>query len=379
MKIAISANCFSAFTSGFPVRGMTLELIRMNPDVKFQLYYSRRERPKQLTEFYDEIDNLPNVEVRYYKDPHKVVAIKQMLGLKYVTFDQDVDLFLNPGHIEYMSGFRGPQICSLADLSTIKGLSTGKYAWFFKYWTKYRLKKSLPRLSQIVAISEFTRNDIRDFFPKLRTPVVVIHNGINPFWFENKDNLPSKKTPAIGVPKRPYFIWWGLISRRKNINNLIAAYRRARKSRPDLPDLLLVGKTEDYMSEIRNEFHGGIHNIPFQNDDVLKNLVAQSRGVIFPSLYEGFGLPVIEAFSQGVNVACSNVTSLPEIADGNAILFDPKDVTCISQAILDLDFRPYIGAELKHYAANFTYRQAATKYSILINRILSRKQPSQQQ
>lgn len=378
MKIAISANCFSAFTSGFPVRGMTLELIKMNPEVKFQLYYSRRERPRQLAAFYEEIDNLPNVEVRHYRDPHKVFALKQMLGLRYVTLDRDVDLFMNPGHVEWLPNFKGPQICSLADLSTIKGLSTVKHARIFKRLDKLKLQRSLPRLSNIISISEFTRDDIREFFPDVKTPVTVIHNGIDQSWFEPSATDTPKPVPAReairsieGVPDRPYFIWWGLISRRKNIHRLIQAYRKARENHPDLPDLLLVGKTEDYMSEIRGEFHGGIHNIPFQSDDKLKALVASSRGLVFPSLYEGFGLPVIEAFSQGVNVACSNVTSLPEIAGGKAILFNPEDVSDISRAILALDTRPDMGDELRLYAGKFTYRQAALQYTELITRILS--------
>lgn len=299
-----------------------------------------------------------------------------MFGFKYVTLDQDVDLFLNPGHVEWLPNFKGPQICSLADLSTIKGLSTGKYAWFFKHLTKARLKQSLPRLSEIVAISEFTRNDISEFFPNLTTTVTVIHNGINPIWFENVDNAVKTPQSIPGMPTRPYFIWWGLISRRKNIPNLIAAYRNARKICQELPDLLLIGKCEEYMSDIRQYFRDGIHNIPFQDDETLKALVASSKGLIFPSLYEGFGLPVIEAFSQGVNVACSNVTSLPEIADGKAVLFNPDDIYDMTQAIIKLHSKNGTGEDLKSYAGKFTYRQAALQYTKLINKVLSQKTTS---
>lgn len=371
MKIAISANCFASFTSGFPVRGMTLELIKDNPEIKFQLYYSRRPFPSQLNDFYNEINSLPNVSVRFYQDKHKVVVLKQMLGLNYVKLDDDVDIFVNPGHIEFLSNFNGPQICSLADLSTLKGLSTGKYSTFFKYWTRYSLRRQLPKLSTVIAISEFTKNDISHFFPDLTTPVKVVHNGINPAW------LRTKKTEEIDlsirnlIPERPYFVWWGLISRRKNIARLITAYRKAQSLRNDLPDLLLIGGVEEYMSDIKTEFHNGIHNIPFQDDDILRSIVANSRGLIFPSLYEGFGLPVIEAFSQGINVACSNVTSLPEIANGHAILFSPTDIEDMTKAILQLDALPSQKEVLIDYASTFTYQNAAKKYISLIRELIS--------
>lgn len=366
MKIAVSANCFSAFTSGFPVRGMMSALIKSNPKVRFQLYYSKRPFQTGLKAFYDEINNQPNVEVRYFDMSHKEYAVRTLLGQNNIRLDEDVDLFLNPGHVEYLKNFKGPQICLLADLSTIKGLSTVRHALFFKYWNKILLERNLPRLSRIVAVSEFTRKDINTFFPAVKTPVELIYNGINPIWFSDGD--PSDISPfnIHDITKRPYFIWWGLISRRKNIFNLIKAYRKARKQNPSLPDLLLIGKIEKYMAEITAEFGDGVHNIPFQDDRTLKSLVAGSRGLVFPSLYEGFGLPVIEAFSQGINVACSNVTSLPEISGGNAILFDPEDIDDIAHAILELEKCPDRHIELKEYASKFTYSNAAEQYMNLI-------------
>ncbi len=370
MNIAISANCFSSFTSGFPVRGMTMELIKEHPEDKFQLYYSRRPFPSRLKTFYDEINNLPNVEIKFFRAPHKSVMLKQMLGLNYVKLDCDVDLFLNPGHIEYIPNFNGPQICSLADLSTIKGLSTGKYATFFKYWTRHSLNRQLPQLSTIVAISEFTKNDIANFFPQVKTPIEIIHNGINQFWF-NADEVSDSGVDQI-IPRRPYFVWWGLISRRKNIDNLIKAYRNARISHPGLPDLLLIGNVEEYMTHIKSEFHDGIYNIPFQEDNVLRTIIANSKGLIFPSLYEGFGLPVIEAFSQGVNVACSNVTSLPEVAGGYAILFSPTDINDMSDAILKLDQKPSQKDVVMNYASGFTYKRAAMQYYNIIKKLIKK-------
>lgn len=367
MKITISADCFSAYTSGFPVRGMTLALIKGNPAVKFILLYTRRSRPDRLASFFDEINSLPNVEVRYFKDGRRSIALKRMFTFRYVKLDEDCDCFLNPGHIEYICGFKGLQICSLADLSTLKGLSTNKYALFFKYWNRFHFKSILPKLTRIVTISDYTRKDLLRFYPHLADNTLCIHNGIDPFWFDNQ--LADVNYKAMGIDA-PYFIWWGLMSRRKNIYHLVSAYKRAKVALPELPKLLLVGKAEQYMSDITNEFDDNIINIPFQDNYTLKSLVRNSRGLIFPSLYEGFGLPVIESFSQGVNVACSEVTSLPEVADGKAILFNPYDIASIEQAIIELHEKKVEKHKLMDYAAKYSYVRAADDYMNLIKELL---------
>ena len=158
------------------------------------------------------------------------------------------------------------------------------------------------------------------------------------------------------------------MSRRKNIYNLVTAYKRVKAQFPSLPKLLLVGKIAKYMTDITNEFDTNVVSIPFQDNYVIKSIVRNSRGLIFPSLYEGFGLPVIEAFSQGVGVACSNITSLPEIAAGRAILFNPNDVADMERAIIDLHHIEPHRTELRMYAAQFSYNRAAEEYMKLIKR-----------
>ena len=366
MKIAISADCFSAYTSGFPVRGMALALIKGNPDVSFVLLYTKRSRPEGLKYFYNAINSLPNVEVRYFNDGRRCIALKRMLTCRYVKID-DCDCFFNPGHIEYIKGFKGIQICSLADLSTLKGLSTYRYATFYKYWNRVYYKHTLPKLTRIVTISNYTKNDLLEYYPNLASKVHCIYNGIDSFWFDDVYNDIDYKT--LGIDSS-YFIWWGLVSRRKNIRNLIIAYKKAKAQLPELPKLLLVGRIENYMTDIAKEFDTNVINIPFQDNYVLKSLVRNSNGLIFPSLYEGFGLPVIEAFSQGIDVACSNVTSLPEVAAGKAILFNPNNEIEMQQAIVNLYHSKTKAVELKDYAAKFSYERAAEEYIKLIKDLL---------
>lgn len=123
------------------------------------------------------------------------------------------------------------------------------------------------------------------------------------------------------------------------------------------------------MADIIKEFDDNVVNIPFQDNYTLKSLVRNSCGLIFPSLYEGFGLPVIEAFSQGIGVACSDITSLPEIANGKAILFNPNDLADMERAIEALYLTKVNSCDLKDYAAKFSYERAADEYMNLIKEL----------
>lgn len=364
MNIIVSADSFSSFTSGFPVRGMMLELIKKRLNDTFHLFYTKRDTPKNLSYFYDEINHLPNVELHYYPYSQKNVELRRMLSLNTIKESNRFDLFINPGRIESLPNFKGPQICSVADLSIIKGISTGKYNSFFKIYDKIRYPIVFNRLTKIVSISKFTQSDILSFWPKFRDKTMVIYNGIDNFWFDDKIE------PFDAGISGNYFIWWGLISRRKNIENLILAYNKAKKEQPNLPILLLVGGIQDHMKHIKELFNESIINIPFQTNYKLKYLVKNSRGLLFPSLYEGFGLPVIEAFSQGVPVACSDVTSLTEVAGGHALLFDPNNNDAISDSILKLNESKTYSEQLISYASNFTYSEAASKYSNLIDKLI---------
>lgn len=366
MKIAVSADCFSSFTSGFPVRGMMLNLIKERVNDQFVLFYTNRSIPCSLLDFYEEINNLPNVEVRYFKYNRRIVALRRILQLPLIDHTTEFSIFINPGCPEYWSSIKVPHICSIADFSTLKGLSTGKYAWFYKIFNRYALKYLFKKITTIVSISKFTEDDLLTFWPQYTGKTKVVYNGIDEFWFNDK----MEQCECNPFKKNSYFIWWGLISRRKNIENLIKAYNMAKAENSNIPKLLIVGNIESYMSNIKELFDDNVKNIPFQGNYVLKGLVKNSQGLLFPSFYEGFGLPVIEAFSQGVSVACSNVSSLPEIAGGNAYLFNPYNVNEIKEAILKLASTTMNSNKLIEYASGFSYKKAALKYSNIIDSVL---------
>ncbi len=371
MKIAISGDCLNVFTSAYPVRGMLLNLIKLRPQDSFVIFYTLRPISPKLVSYYDELHSLKNVEVKYFKNSRIIIGLKRFfLNSTYFNLGSEFDMFWNPSYLEYINGFKGIQLSNITDLSILRGHASIPHSKIWKFQNKIAKRFYFSRKNlNIVSISKYTYDDIYEYFNVVRAPITIIHNGIDDFW-HNNDYIDIKDLKA--QINGSYFIWWGFISRRKNILSLIKAYILAKKQNCRLPKLLLVGDVAEHMKTVLANIHSpDIIHIPFQSNLVIKTLVKNSCGLIFPSYYEGFGLPIIEAFSQGIPVACSNVTSLPEIADGKAILFNPYNVDEICNAINKLSKMPKNDNILKQYASKFTYKRMAEQYNCLINNLFS--------
>lgn len=369
MKIAVSGDCLSVFTSAYPVRGMLLELIKLRKDDTFIIFYTRRPKPQVLAPFFETLHSLPNVNIQYFGCSKYIVGLLRFFTLSnYIRLDHTFDVFLNPSYLEYIRCFRGLQICNVTDLSILHSQASIPHPTIWKWQNKFAKAFYFKRKDlQVVSISHYTEQDIRRSFKEVNCKIKVVYNGIDNFWF---DNQFATNSVTLKYATESYFIWWGYISRRKNLLNLIGAYKQAFSKNPLLPKLMIIGNIAPHMQQsitpLLNDEQ--IIHLPFQDEYTLKTLVRRSKGLLFPSNYEGFGLPVIEAFSQGVQVACSNVTSLPEVAANNALLFPPGDIEKIQEVILEMD-KPIDDScrkSLIAYAHRFSYRNAALAYNELI-------------
>lgn len=337
MKIAISGDWLNVFTSSYPARGMLLELIKLRKNDLFVIFYTRRPHPETVESFFNHLHSQPNVQISYFKGNRYKIGLMRFLTISsYFHIDPSFDIYINPCNIEYIRSYKGSQICNVTDLSILHSQASIPHPTIWKWQNKfsksfYFRQKNL----QIVSISHFTKQDILQSFSEVNCNITVVHNGIDNFWF---DKTYVNNTVTAKYIDESYFIWWGYISKRKNLSNLITSYNQAVKTNPHLPKLMIIGNIASHMKQTIKPLLLNDHIIylPFQDEYTLKTLVHGSRGLLFPSNYEGFGLPVIEAFSQGIPVACSNVTSLPEIADNKALLFPPNDIEKMKDAILEM-------------------------------------------
>lgn len=372
MKIAVSGDGLNVFTTGFPARGMLKYLVDLRANDHFVIFYTRPCNNPLLQQYFNDLHSRNNVQPIYLKKSKLNIMWNRFNGRANYIPPDNFDLFINPSFLEYHSKFKCPQIAIVQDLSIIKGQSTLSYPWLRKIADKHSKKRVFAQPNiQIKAVSAYTQKDVFNTFTNIKADIKVIHNGIDDFWFRNSDvELPEL------AKKHPYFIWWGLISRRKNIARLIRIITEMREQNHTIPRLILVGSIASHAKKeisalIENNRHVSL--IPFQPNETIRQLVKNSVGLIFPSHHEGFGLPVIEAFSQGTPVACSNNTSLPEVANGLGVLFNEDDNDDIKAAILSLiNYNHENSSELIDYARTFTYENRATLFSDAINSLTER-------
>lgn len=230
------------------------------------------------------------------------------------------DVFFSPSH--YAPRFSPiPTAISIMDLSYIKFPELFKKNDLYQLinWTKYSAKKA----SRIFTISLASKNDIIKEYKLPEDRVVVTYPGLK---------LLSAKPK---MTKGNYILFVGTLQPRKNIVKLIEAFSKLKTNHPDL-DLLIVGKKgwlfEDILKAPKKfNVSDSVKFKDFVSDLELVSLYKNAQCFVLPSLYEGFGLPVLEAMKYGCPVITSNVSSLPE-AGGNAALYvNPEDVSDIKE------------------------------------------------
>jgi len=190
----------------------------------------------------------------------------------------------------------------------------------------------------IITPSETVRREVMEYFGWPAARITAIHNGV-PAGFAPKDPIVLQAyLQQFGLLLKRYTICVSTIEPRKRVDRLIRAYRALPQSiRSNVP-LVLVGdkgwRSEDIHEEIEQATREGwLHYLGFVDEAAIPYLYAGAMQVVYPSIYEGFGLPVAEAMACGVPVITSNQSCLPEIAAGAAALVDPDDQQAFTETL----------------------------------------------
>ena len=273
-------------------------------------------------------------------------------------------VFHGPGF--YLPKFGGPSVATFHDLSMFT---------FAQYHPPERvrfmqreLKLTMQRASMLITDSEYTRQELSAYFgfpiDKIRSIPLACSADFHPRNVEDTEQVLNR----LGLMHNGFTLYAGTVEPRKNIEALLDAY----SSLPDVIrkhwPLVLAGyhgwQSEKLHERIDKAVNAGwAHYLGYVANDDLPYLFAGARLFVFPSHYEGFGLPVLEAMASGVPVVCSNASSLPEVAGGFALMFDPEDVDTLRQLIVtgleDDVWRD--DAKLKGllYASTFSWKKCA--------------------
>lgn len=236
---------------------------------------------------------------------------------------------------------RGPQVVTVHDVNYLghKGWRTGIGRTAFRFFAE----RTVKRADRIIAVSRFSRDEIVRHMGVDPGKVSVVHSA-------GREDPPRSTNGAstsevVRNLKRPYIMAFSALSAHKNIPRLISAFGRISSIVPH--DLVLVGHMP-VKSAVRAEMEaaGGderIHFTGYLPETDVTALLANASLFAFPSLYEGFGLPLLDAMNVGTPVVCSSAGALPEVAGDAALLFDPHSEDDIAHALkrglLDTDLR----------------------------------------
>jgi glycosyltransferase involved in cell wall biosynthesis len=236
------------------------------------------------------------------------------------------------------------------------------YSPLFVRWYRWLIPRLARRARHVITVSEFSRQRLIELVGLRENQVTVIPNGVSKRFQPAPPNVVAEVKRRRGLPAR-YILSLGTLEPRKNLARLLEAWRRLAPEVPDV-SLVVVGAASSVFRSVhladklpRTVLAG---HIP---DEDLPAIYSGAEVFVYPSLYEGFGLPVLEAMACGVPVVCSHAPALQEVSSDAGILVDPYEPDSIAHGIGRLLEAPSLQTVLRRRglerASHYTWRRAA--------------------
>jgi glycosyltransferase involved in cell wall biosynthesis len=219
---------------------------------------------------------------------------------------------------------------------------TGFNRNFLEWSTGFAVK----RASQIIAVSESTKRDLVKFYSVEGRKISVVHHGYE----ESDKKMENGKQPVISLPEK-YVLFLSTLQPRKNLETLIDAFRQLKAENPEISHKLVVAggkgwKYEGILEKIQKN-KDIVEYLDYVKDSNRFRILEKADLMVLPSLYEGFGMTILEAFAANVPVATSKVSSMPEVAGDAAAYFDPSSTAEIKNAIKNILQDKNLGENLR--------------------------------
>ncbi|MFN0048881.1 MAG: glycosyltransferase family 4 protein [Cytophagales bacterium] len=262
--------------------------------------------------------------------------------------------------------FHGPDYWIPSTKSIKKVVTIHDFSVFHKgLWSQEFAIKGIEKLSkvinqnqpdQIIVVSDFVKEELKTLFPQFSDKVTTVYHGVDHF----SKGISTPKTVAF-----PYILCVGTIEVRKNVLNLAKAFALLASKHPDLR-LIFAGGTSGFKGpEIATELRTirNVMHLDYVSKDTVQNLIENAIFVAYPSLYEGFGFPILEAMYLETPVFTSNFGAMKEVAGGNAFLSNTLEIDALASDLAsfleDEPQRNRLRDKAKSYVSNFTWAKAA--------------------
>jgi glycosyltransferase involved in cell wall biosynthesis len=341
-------------------------LLEIDKSNQYILFFDFKVRDKDVKRF-----TQTNVKIKFFpfSDYKKYMpaAYSEILGMAtFARENMDVLHTTSPLY-RVPASYRGKIVTTFYDFAPYREaelfprLSTAKLKTLYSFAAK--------KSDQIIAVSDSTKKDVKEFLGFSEDKITKIYNGIDKRFFEeggySGDNL-KKEHVILGK----YILFLGTLEPRKNLSRVLDAFSIFKKSYQGNFDyqLIVAGKrgwlTEEYFQQTKDlGIAGDVVFTGYVGGDELKPLYANAEFFVMPSLWEGFGQTVVEAMACGAPCLVSKVSSIPEIAGEAAYLVDPHDTEGIAKGMMELagskELREKLSAAGREQAKKFSWEKCA--------------------
>jgi len=326
-NIAIDARKLSDFGIGTYTRNLIASLGELDQENQYVLFVGQQD--------IQELPDLPE-NFRAVVERSPSYSVRELVALSWRLFRLRLDLYHSTHYVL-------PAVVPCRAVVTIHDIIHLLYPEFLPsalafFYAQRMIRRSLSRGDRIIAVSQNTKTDLMDYFKVDGRKIRVVYSGVTDRY---RQRLAAAEIAArqeeFGI-NRPYLLFVGNPKPHKNLDNVVKAYARAREIYEFDADLVCIGDREGMEFKIRQRAEqmgltDRIRLVGHVPEEALPALYQGATLFVFPTLYEGFGLPVIEAMASGVPVITSNTSALREIAEGYGHLVNPLDVDEIARAI----------------------------------------------
>jgi len=315
-------------------------LLKLDKENEYVLFFDFRVREKDIKKFAQ-----PNVKIKFYpfSDYKKYLpgAYSEILGTA-TLIKEDLDLLHTTSPMSRIpESYRGKTVVTFHDLAVYKFPEV--FPKIARSRTKAILQLMAKKANQIITVSNSTKKDLEEIFKCPEEKIKVIYSGLDSRFFEENETPRERILEKYGI-KEKYILFLGTIEPIKNITRLFQAFKifkeKQIKERGRCSHKLVMAGKAGWLSNENKQIAkdlGILKDLVFTGyviGDEIVPLFKQADFFVMPSLYEGFGTTVLEAFATGTPAVVSNVSSIPEIAGEAAELVNPLDTKNIAEAML---------------------------------------------
>ena len=374
MRVAIDIRCAGDFGLGTYVRNILQGLARADLSTHYLLIGQRRH--------FELCGALPeNFELFEYSAVPG--SLRTHIALPLLLDRMRVDLL-------HMPWFYAPAIVlskmviTVHDLTTVLQPEVGA-SQPVQTGRLYFAGRALRRAERVLAVSQASKRDLSHAFGVDERKIEVIYNAVDDLFLHEPDPADADAVLARHDITGPYVLYAGNIKRQKNLPRLIEAFAVAKTELAGDPrfsqlKLLLIGDALTEQSDlrravVRSRVRGDVRFLGFVPQTVLRVFYKRAAAFLFPSLYEGFGLPPLEAMAHGTPVLTSNVSSMPEVFGNAALLVNPENVFDIArgirQILTDDELRAALVDRGRELVARFSWQRSAAQVQRVYEDVLA--------